>query len=267
MRSQEKREQLIKTLKRVITDLEKGYDGFMFLYDIICEPKNAVTITTLKDIYATMDKVKALYEFYCQHPSLFFEISRGNGKTSLAFNFIKNYDAIVQAYVCSVEKAEKMNTAAQRSDSLRARFRLWLTPKKHCKHCCLFCEHFKQSMQCRNWRKNMNLDKIFNICKASKRFVVFRQNPKTQWIGDGIATYIVTHSPKLTPEYLTASASLKPQEVENTLFKNSDFPEGLETADKVDNENFVVLSEITINFFDGEYTPVFTSQIRAFSLQ
>lgn len=106
----------------------------------------------------------------------------------------------------------------------------------------------------------MNLDKIFNICKASKRFVVFRQNPKTQWIGDGVATYIVTHSPKLTPEYLTASASLKPQEVENTLFKNGDFPEGLETTDNVDNENFVVPSEITINFFDGEYTPVFTSQ-------
>lgn len=106
----------------------------------------------------------------------------------------------------------------------------------------------------------MNLDKIFNICKASKRFVVFRQNPKTQWIGDGIATYIVTHSPKLTPEYLTASASLKPQEVENTLFKNIDFPEEFETADKVDNENFVVPSEITINFFDGEYTLVFTSQ-------
>lgn len=106
----------------------------------------------------------------------------------------------------------------------------------------------------------MNLDKIFSICKAAKRFVVFKQNPKTQWIGDGIATYIVTHSPKLTPEYLTASAALKPHEVENTIFKNSDFPEMLEAADKSDNEIFIVPSEISINFFDGEYTPVFTSE-------
>lgn len=144
MGKQNKREQLIKMLKRVIADLEKGYDGFMFLYDIICEPKSTATITTLKDIYDAMDKVKALYEFYCQHPSPFFRIARGNGKASLAFNFVKNYSAIVQAYTEAEKKTEKINTFALRTYPLHARFCLWLTPKKHCRHCCLFCEHFKQ---------------------------------------------------------------------------------------------------------------------------
>lgn len=106
----------------------------------------------------------------------------------------------------------------------------------------------------------MNLEKVINICKKAKRFVVFRQNPKTQWLGDDVAAYLVTNSPKFTPEYLTASASLKPQDVESTVFKNTDFPDAFETSDNTVVEIPVELSEITINFSDGEYTPVFTTK-------
>lgn len=30
----------------------------------------------------------------------------------------------------------------------------------------------------------MKLDAIFKICKSKRRFVVFGQNSKTQWLGD-----------------------------------------------------------------------------------
>lgn len=36
MKETEKRKKLIETLKKIITDLENGYDGFLFLYDILC---------------------------------------------------------------------------------------------------------------------------------------------------------------------------------------------------------------------------------------
>lgn len=106
----------------------------------------------------------------------------------------------------------------------------------------------------------MKLDVIYKLCKKSRRFVVLRQNPKTQWIGDDVATYAITNSPKLTPEYLTASASLKPSEVEITMFKNVDFPDDYDTQDNAEDEQLVIMSDITINFPNGEYTPVFTSE-------
>lgn len=106
----------------------------------------------------------------------------------------------------------------------------------------------------------MKLDNIFKICKSKRRFVVFRQNPKTQWLGDGTATYAITNSTKLTPEFLTASASLKPQEVEITCFKNVDFPEKFDATDNTGDENIVAMSDVTISFPNGEYTPVFTTE-------
>lgn len=106
----------------------------------------------------------------------------------------------------------------------------------------------------------MDLNKVINLCKKAKRFVVFRQNAKTQWLGDDVAAYLITGEPKFTPEYLTASAGLKPQDVENTIFKNSNFPDALDSSDNTDDEILVGISDITINFEDGEYTPVFTTK-------
>lgn len=37
MNKDEKRAALISTLNRISDDLEKGYDGFMYLYDVIVE--------------------------------------------------------------------------------------------------------------------------------------------------------------------------------------------------------------------------------------
>lgn len=106
----------------------------------------------------------------------------------------------------------------------------------------------------------MNLDKVINICKKANRFVVFKQDDKTQWLGDNIASYLITNYPQFTPEYLTASASLKPNDVEDTIFKIVNFPDKFETADISNNENFVGIPDITFNFPDSEYTPVFTSK-------
>ena len=36
----------------------------------------------------------------------------------------------------------------------------------------------------------MDLNKVINLCKKAKRFVVFRQNAKTQWLGDDVAAYL-----------------------------------------------------------------------------
>lgn len=107
MINQNKRKQLIKELKKVVTDLEEGYDGFMFLYDIVCKPQNAVFNISFKDIIDTMDKVKALYDFYKQHKAPFFIMARKNGKTHFAYSFIKNYEAIIQAYSAAEKEIEK----------------------------------------------------------------------------------------------------------------------------------------------------------------
>ncbi len=37
MDNNEKRKKLIATLKNIIADLEKGCDGFLYLYDILCK--------------------------------------------------------------------------------------------------------------------------------------------------------------------------------------------------------------------------------------
>lgn len=37
MNDNEEREKLIATLKKIIADLEKGYDGFLYLYDVLCK--------------------------------------------------------------------------------------------------------------------------------------------------------------------------------------------------------------------------------------
>lgn len=106
----------------------------------------------------------------------------------------------------------------------------------------------------------MKLDTVFKICKTSKRFIVLRQNPKTQWLGNDIAIYALENHTNLTPAYLTASASLTPQQVTDTSFKNDEFPDWLDTSDLVENESFVGISEFTINFNGTEYTPIFTTE-------
>lgn len=106
----------------------------------------------------------------------------------------------------------------------------------------------------------MKFDNVLKICKQKRKFIVFRENPKVQWLGDDIAVYLASNYPQFTPEYLTAAASLKPDEVTACLFKNIDFPDLIDSSDDMEDENFLDISEITINFPKGEYTPVFTSK-------
>lgn len=106
----------------------------------------------------------------------------------------------------------------------------------------------------------MKFDSVLKICKSKRKFIVFRENPTVQWLGDDIAVYLASGYPQFTPEYLTAAASLKPEEVTACIFKNEDFPGVIDNSDDMEDEKFLNISEISINFPKGEYTPVFTSK-------
>lgn len=106
----------------------------------------------------------------------------------------------------------------------------------------------------------MNLDKILKICKTKKRFIVFKQSEKTQWLGDDTAIYLINGYTKFTPAYLTALASLKAEDVEKTSFVNDEFPKKYDTSDVDMEEKLASQYYCTINFSDGEYTPIFSTK-------
>lgn len=106
----------------------------------------------------------------------------------------------------------------------------------------------------------MKFESVLKICKANRKFVVFRENPKVQWLGDDIAVYLASDYPKFTPEYLTAAASLTLKEITGVIFRSNDFPELLDSSENVEDEKLIDVSPVTINFPKGEYTPVFTSK-------
>lgn len=58
---------------------------------------------TPEEIFETISGVEKLYVFQKEHPLKFFRFARGNGKTRMAYQFIKEFSAIIAAY----ERAEK----------------------------------------------------------------------------------------------------------------------------------------------------------------
>ncbi len=106
----------------------------------------------------------------------------------------------------------------------------------------------------------MKFDSVLKICKANKRFVVFRENPTTQWLGDDSAVYLTSGYPKFTPEYLTAAASLTIKDIDSVVFRSEAFPDRFDSSESTEDEKLLNVSPLTINFPKGEYTPVFTSK-------
>lgn len=106
----------------------------------------------------------------------------------------------------------------------------------------------------------MKFDSVLKICKANKRFVVFRENPKVQWLGDGSAAYLTSDYPNFTNEYLTAAASLTIKDIDSVVFHSEEFPDRFDSSENIEDEKYLDVSPITINFPKGEYTPVYTSK-------
>lgn len=107
----------------------------------------------------------------------------------------------------------------------------------------------------------MKFDSVLKICKANKRFVVFKENKKTYWLGDDVAVYLASDFlSKFTPEYLTAAASLTIKDINSVIFRSEEFPDKLDSSENTEDEKYLDVSPITINFPKGEYTPVYTSK-------
>ncbi len=62
---------------------------------------------TAEELSATLEGVRKLHALYTQHPDIFISYARKNGKSLLAYNFTKQYIAIIKAYEKAERKAKK----------------------------------------------------------------------------------------------------------------------------------------------------------------
>lgn len=58
---------------------------------------------TPEEVLEIISGVEKLYMFQKEHPLKFFRLARKNGKTRMAYQFIKEFSAIIAGY----ERAEK----------------------------------------------------------------------------------------------------------------------------------------------------------------
>ena len=70
------------------------------------EHNNEKTITA-QELFDIMLGVEKLSKFYKEHPILYFQVARRNGKTLSAMRFIRQYTAIIRAYAKADRKAAK----------------------------------------------------------------------------------------------------------------------------------------------------------------
>ena len=98
----------------------------------------------------------------------------------------------------------------------------------------------------------MKFEKVTELCKKSRKFLIFKYSEKIYFLGTGNAMFVVPDGTICTPEYLTSFAGLKPLEVENTIFDKKDFPFEFDISDIADNESYVSLPEIRVSDFDGK---------------
>lgn len=77
----------------------------------------------------------------------------------------------------------------------------------------------------------MKFEKVTELCKKSRKFLIFKYSEKIYFLGTGNAMFVVPDGTICTPEYLTSFAGLKPLEVENTIFDKKDFPFEFDISD------------------------------------
>ncbi len=73
------------------------------------EQNNEKSITA-QELFDIMLGVEKLYKFYKEHPILYFQLARCNGKTLSTMRFIRQYTAIIRAY----RKADRKEAKADR---------------------------------------------------------------------------------------------------------------------------------------------------------
>ena len=60
----------------------------------------------------------------------------------------------------------------------------------------------------------MKFEKVTELCKKSRKFLIFKYSEKIYFLGTGNAMFVVPDGTICTPEYLTSFAGLKPLEVD-----------------------------------------------------
>lgn len=50
----------------------------------------------------------------------------------------------------------------------------------------------------------MNFDKVIKLCKKEKKFIVYRESPKVNFLGTEQVMYLVPDKTSCAPEYLTS---------------------------------------------------------------
>lgn len=106
----------------------------------------------------------------------------------------------------------------------------------------------------------MNFDKVIKLCKKEKKFIVYRESPKVNFLGTEQVMYLVPDRTSCVPEYLTSLGGLSPSDVLSTKFITRNFPDELNFTDTDTDEIFTVLPAIKIAEFSGkeEYVPIYT---------
>lgn len=106
----------------------------------------------------------------------------------------------------------------------------------------------------------MNFDKVIKLCKKEKKFIVYKESQKVNFLGTEQVMYLVPDKTSCAPEYLTSLGGLSPSDVSSTKFITKDFPDKLNFTDTDTDEIFTALPAIKIAEFDGkeEYVPIYT---------
>lgn len=106
----------------------------------------------------------------------------------------------------------------------------------------------------------MNFDKVIKLCKKEKKFIVYKESQKVNFLGTEQVMYLVPDKTSCAPEYLTSLGGLSPSDVSSTKFITKDFPDKLNFTDTDADEIFTALPAIKIAEFDGkeEYVPIYT---------
>lgn len=76
---------------------------------IIDEKKENSDALLLHEVYDIMEGVSRLYKYYKEHPIKWLLLCAGrqNGKSMLAFRFIRNYSGLIAAYEKAIKKQTK----------------------------------------------------------------------------------------------------------------------------------------------------------------
>ena len=106
----------------------------------------------------------------------------------------------------------------------------------------------------------MKFKKITGICKARKEMIIFEEEGREQWLGDGVGSYPLFGMPYFTEVGLQRTCDLTDTQWDKIMFRKKSFPEGYNFSDYDETESRCGTGDITVSYRGIEVTPVHTEE-------